>query len=97
MIVSDPDKAQESLRESFLVDQTDVIACEMKDTPGSLHDIATVLGEAGINIEYLYAFVGKSEQAILILRIENQARSKAIDVLGAANIRIYDPEEIYGM
>ena len=97
MIVSDPDKAQEALHESFLVDQTDVIACEMKDEPGSLNEIATILGDAGVNIEYLYAFVGKSSQAILILRIENKMRSKAIDVLGAANIRIYDPEEIYGM
>lgn len=97
MIVSDPDKAQEALRDSFLVDQTDVIACEMKDEPGALHEIAMALGDAGINIEYLYAFVGKSDQAILILRIENKMRSKAIDVLSAANIRIYEPEEIYGM
>jgi len=97
MIVSDPDKAQEALRDSFLVDQTDVIACEMKDEPGALHEIATALGDAGVNIEYLYAFVGKSNEAILILRIENKMRSKAIDVLGAANIRIYEPAEIYGM
>ena len=97
MIVSDPDKTQEALRDTFLVDQTDVIACEMKDEPGALHEISTVLGDAGVNIEYLYAFLGKSGQAILILRIENKMRSRAIDVLGAANIRIYDPEEIYGM
>jgi hypothetical protein len=97
MIVSDPDKAQEALQGNFLVDQTDVIACEMKDEPGSLHEIASVLGDAGVNIEYLYAFIGKSDQAILILRIENKMRSKAIDVLAAANIRIYEPEEIYGM
>lgn len=97
MIVSNPDKAQEALQGIFLVDQTDVIACEMKDEPGSLHEIASILGDAGVNIEYLYAFIGKSDQAILILRIENKMRAKAIDVLSEANIRIYDPEEIYGM
>ncbi|HME54262.1 MAG TPA: ACT domain-containing protein [Candidatus Lokiarchaeia archaeon] len=97
MIVSDPEKAQEALQGNFLVDQTDVIACEMKDEPGSLHEIASVLGDAGINIEYLYAFVGKSDQAILILRIENKMRSKAIDVLAGASIKIYDSEEIYTM
>ncbi len=97
MIVSDPDKAQKALQGSFLVDQTDVIACALKDTPGGLHEIATILGESGVNIEYLYAFVGKAAQAILILRVENQMRSKAIDVLEAKKIKIYDPEEIYSM
>ncbi|MBN2152981.1 MAG: ACT domain-containing protein [Candidatus Lokiarchaeota archaeon] len=97
MIVSDPDKAQKVLQGSFLVDQTDVIACALKDAPGGLNEIATVLGDSGVNIEYLYAFVGKATQAVLILRVENQMRSKAIDVLGNAGVRIYDPEEIYSM
>nr|MDO8111824.1 ACT domain-containing protein [Candidatus Sigynarchaeota archaeon] len=97
MIVSDPDKAQKALQDSFLVDQTDVIACELKDKPGGLHEIATILGAANVNIEYLYAFVGKSNQAILILRVENQMRSKAIDVLESKSIKIYDPDEIYNL
>jgi hypothetical protein len=103
MIVSDPDKAQKALQGSFLVDQTDVIACALKDSPGGLHEIATILGENGVNIEYLYAFVGKAAQsgkaaqAILILRVENQMRSKAIDVLETKQIKIYDPEEIYSL
>nr|MDO8085320.1 ACT domain-containing protein [Candidatus Sigynarchaeum springense] len=97
MIVSDPDKAQKVLQSSFLVDQTDVIACALKDSPGGLHEIATILGENGVNIEYLYAFVGKANQAILILRVENKMRSKAIDVLEAKKIKIFDPEEIYSL
>ncbi len=97
MIVSDPDKAQRALQGSFLVDQTDVIACALKDSPGGLNEIAMILGDNGVNIEYLYAFVGKSAQAILILRVENQMRSKAIDVLEAKKIKIYDPDEIYSM
>jgi hypothetical protein len=97
MIVSDPEKAQKALQGSFLVDQTDVIACALKDKPGGLHEIATILGENAVNIEYLYAFVGKANQAILILRVENQMRSKAIDVLQGKNIHIYDPDELYGL
>ncbi|MEX2726060.1 MAG: ACT domain-containing protein [Candidatus Sigynarchaeum springense] len=97
MIVSDPDKAQKILQGSFLVDQTDVIACALKDSPGGLHEIATVLGDNDVNIEYLYAFVGKVNQAILILRVENKMRSKAIDVLEAHKIKIFDPEEIYSL
>ena len=97
MIVSDPDKAQQALQKDFLVDQTDVIACELKDKPGGLNQIATVLGGAGINIEYLYAYVGKLEGAVLILRVENKMLSKAIDALEGKQIRIYSPDEIYGM
>ncbi len=97
MIVSDPDKAQKVLQGSFLVDQTDVIACTLKDSPGGLHEIATILGDNGVNIEYLYAFVGKANQAVLILRVENLMRSKAIDVLEMNKIKIYDPEEIYSL
>ncbi len=97
MIVSDPEKAQKVLQGSFLVDQTDVIACELKDKPGGLYEIAKILGEAGINIEYLYAFVGKSAQAILVLRVENQMQAKAIDALEANNIAIFPPEQIYGL
>nr|MDO8115642.1 ACT domain-containing protein [Candidatus Sigynarchaeota archaeon] len=97
MIVSDPEKAQKVLQGSFLVDQTDVIACELKDKPGGLYEIAKILGDASINIEYLYAFVGKSAQAILILRVENQMQAKAIDVLVGNNITIFPPEQIYGL
>lgn len=97
MIVSDPGKATKALHGSFLVDETDVIACELKDKPGGLNEIANVLGQAGINIEYLYAFVGKASQAVLILRVENQMQAGAIDALERANITIFPPEQIYGL
>ncbi|MHA1792279.1 MAG: ACT domain-containing protein [Promethearchaeota archaeon] len=97
MIVSDPTKAQNVLQGEFLIDQTDVIAVELKDKPGGLHEIADVLGAANINIEYLYAFVAKQQNAILIIRVENQMRGKAIDVLESKAIKIYSAEEIYAL
>ena len=53
----------------FNVAFTHVIAVEMKDEPGGLFEIASKLSEAGINIEYSYAFSGKNK-AILILRVD---------------------------
>ena len=41
----------------------------MKDQPGGLYDIAKVLGDSGINIEYSYAYSGK-KAAVLILRVD---------------------------
>lgn len=95
MIVSDPDKTKKVLQEDFLVDETDVIAVELQDKPGGLNQIANILGNSNINIEYLYAYVGKSEGAVLIIRVENQMRSKAIDALEGKNIRIFTAEDIY--
>jgi hypothetical protein len=42
----------------------------MRDEPGGLYDVARILGEAGINIEYSYAYSGK-DAAVLILRVDN--------------------------
>jgi len=41
----------------------------MRDEPGGLSEIASVLGDAGINIEYAYAYSGK-DAAVLILRVD---------------------------
>ena len=42
---------------------------QMKDKPGGLYEIAKVLGDAGVNIEYSYAYSGK-DAAVLILRVD---------------------------
>jgi hypothetical protein len=69
-LLDQPDKAYKKLSSlGFNVAFTDVIAVKMKDTPGGLYEIAKILGDAGINIEYAYAYSGK-EQAVLILRID---------------------------
>ncbi|MDH7593550.1 MAG: ACT domain-containing protein [Methanomicrobiales archaeon] len=54
----------------FMVSFTDVIAVRMRDEPGGLYEIARILGDANINIEYAYAYTGK-DAAVLILRVNN--------------------------
>ncbi len=69
-IVNKPDEAYKKLSEmGFTVSFTDVIAVRMRDEPGGLFDIAEILGDAGINIDYAYAYSGK-EVAVLILRVD---------------------------
>ncbi len=41
----------------------------MRDEPGGLSDIAALLGDEGINIEYAYAYSGR-DGAVLILRVD---------------------------
>lgn len=69
-LVDRPDDAYRTLTElGFRVSFTDVIGVRMRDEPGGLSEIASVLGDAGINIEYAYAYSGK-DAAVLILRVD---------------------------
>ncbi|MEN6395081.1 MAG: ACT domain-containing protein [Methanoregula sp.] len=69
-LVDHPEKAYKKLSSlGYNVAFTDVIAVQMKDKPGGLYEIAKVLGDAGINIEYSYAYSGKNA-AVLILRVD---------------------------
>jgi hypothetical protein len=69
-LVDQPEKAYRKLSAiGFNVAFTDVIAVHMQDRPGGLYEIAKMLGDANINIEYSYAYSGK-EGAVLILRVD---------------------------
>jgi hypothetical protein len=70
-LVDNPKMAYEKLTGlGFNVAFTDVIAVKMRDTPGGLYEIAKILGDGQINIEYSYAYSGK-QGAVLILRVDN--------------------------
>jgi hypothetical protein len=69
-LVNHPDKAHKKLTElGYVVSTTDVIGVKMRDQPGGLREIAKMLGDAGINIEYAYAYSGRPA-AVLILRVD---------------------------
>lgn len=83
-LVNKPDAAYETLTKlGFMVSFTDVIAVAMRDEPGGLFEIASILGDAGINIEYSYAYSGK-EGAVLILRVDRveEGITKVLDAGG---------------
>jgi hypothetical protein len=70
-LVDKPEWAYKKLTElGFMVSFTDVIAVKMRDEPGGLFEIAKILGQAEVNIEYAYAYSGK-EAAVLILRVDH--------------------------
>ncbi|MDI6719958.1 MAG: ACT domain-containing protein [Methanomicrobiales archaeon] len=70
-LVDHPDRAHRKLTEmGFIVSFTDVIGVKMRDEPGGLYEIARILGDANVNIEYSYAYSGK-DAAVLILRVDD--------------------------
>ncbi|BBL67690.1 D-3-phosphoglycerate dehydrogenase [Methanoculleus chikugoensis] len=80
-LVDRPEDAHRRLTDlGFRVSFTDVIGVKMRDEPGGLSDIASILGDAGINIEYAYAYSGK-DAAVLILRVD-QAEDAVRQILG---------------
>ena len=94
MVVDNPDKGYKVLHDSgFTVSSTDVLAVEMKDTPGGLYEIVDTLGANKINVDYAYAFVtAKAERAMLILRVDDLPKAK--QALSAKGVKIATKDEI---
>lgn len=97
LIVSDPDRAYSALKaKDFAVSMTDVLAVEVGDHPGGLGEILRILGEAGANIEYLYAFLEKSSQdALVVFRVEQL--DEAVSALQAAGVSLLSGEKVYSL
>ena len=94
MVVDDPEKGYKVLKDNgFTVSTTEVLAVEMKDTPGGLYTIVNTLGESSVNVDYAYAFVtAKAHKAMLILRVDDIARAR--EALETKGIKIATKEEI---
>lgn len=66
---------------------------EVPDRPGGLAGILATLQVKSINVEYMYAFVQKSEgNAVLIFRFDDI--EKAIDTLRKTEVRILSGEAV---
>ncbi|MFB0562536.1 MAG: ACT domain-containing protein [Candidatus Lokiarchaeia archaeon] len=93
MIVDDPEKTLKVLKDNeYLVSETDVIAVEAMDKPGGLCEIATVLGEKNVNIEYLYTTL-KQGKAIMIIRVSDV--EEATEALKNGGFKLVSEKELY--
>ena len=95
LLVDDTEKARNALKKNgFTVGKTNVVAVEVPDRPGGLHSILTLFYKAGINVEYMYAFVRSSgDNAVMIFRIEKE--DEAIDLLLKNGVNVIDGERLY--
>jgi len=84
LIVEDTDQAKKVLSEYTIVADTDVIAVEMEDKAGELSGIIGTLSMAGINIEYLYAFVTPTRLgAYTVIRVDDvETAERALNTAG---------------
>ena len=94
LIVDRPDEARRVLmEEGIVVRVSNVIAVAMNDTPGGALDILHCFAQAGINVEYLYASVGRSGKAIMIVRVDDDENAER--VLHDGGFHDVHPSEIY--
>lgn len=95
LIVNDTETAEKVLKEEgYLIKVNDVVGVKIGDTPGKLSAALRVLDEKKINMDYLYAFMARTEKhAYVVIRVEdNDAAEKALEDAG---FHMITEEDVY--
>lgn len=73
LIVSDNETATKSLEnDGFIVKESEVVVVAVPDKPNGLNSTLSILDDADINLEYIYAFVSSQpNEAIVAMKVED--------------------------
>jgi hypothetical protein len=95
LIVADWERAAAAFKQAgFISSVNDVLAVEVADRPGGLVEILNAIEEAGLNVEYMYAFTfGAKGKAALIFRFSDP--DAAIEKLKASGINIIASMDLF--
>lgn len=95
LIVREWQRARDVLQEAgFVVAVTEVLAIEVLDRPGGLVELLNVFSQAGINVEYMYAFTARlGSRAVLVFRFNDL--DAAIKAMTRAGINPVSPISLY--
>jgi hypothetical protein len=79
LVTDNPLHAAAALREQqHVVDERDVLYVVVPNTPGAIAQVAHLLAEAGVNVEYAYAAgVDGATMAALVIGVADAARAAA--------------------
>ena len=97
LIVDNNDVATKALQDAgYLIKMTDGVGVKIGDQPGKLSKALEVLDEAKINMEYLYAFMARTEKhAYVVLRVaDNDAAETALEDAGFHMITDADVDKL---
>lgn len=94
LIVNDEKTAEKVLAENgYLIKVIDVIGVKIGDEPGKLTEALDVLDKADINVEYMYAFMARTEKhAYVVLRVEDNSVAEA--ALAGAGFKMISEADI---
>ncbi len=90
LIGSDPEKAKDALKaEGLSARLSDVIAVEISNEPGSLHELLTALVD--FNIEYMYV-LSSTDKASMVMKIKDWEAAET--VISASGFKILTQKEV---
>lgn len=80
IIVEEPEKAEQVLKDNQVIfRESSVLAVLMEDRPGSMAAVVDLLAQAGIPVEYAYAFITRqADNACLILKVKEDEAAEAL-------------------
>lgn len=89
-VTTDPERALQVLTdEGYIAKLNNVVVIEPEDKTGSLSEIASLISEKGMNIDYLYPLVyKKGEMPYYVIKTEDI--DKTAEVLEKAGIKVID-------
>ncbi len=95
LIVRDWQQARQVLEAGgFRVSVTEVLAVQVEDRPGGLADVLDPISDAGLNVEYMYAFTTRSgDQAVLVFRFEDP--DAALHALHGSSVNFVDTVDLF--
>ena len=86
ILVKDVYKAVTVLKDAdYITSVSEAVAVAIPDVPGGLHSVIKAVADAGINLEYMYCFLGgKSGKAFLVCKVADVAAAEsALSAKGA--------------
>ncbi len=93
MIASDPDRADESLKnKGFSVHNTQVVCLVVPNEPGGLFRALDILSKSKISIEYMYAFANQNSASVII---RSNPIEETIRVLQDHKMELVSASDIY--
>ena len=96
-IVEDLDKATEVLtKEGYIYAISKVLGVAIPDEPGGLNRVLYILSQAGINVEYMYAFLGGKDAAHAYMIFHVQDTQEAVALLASRGIACISQDQLTG-
>ena len=70
----------------FLCSEVELVGVEVPDKAGALADLLILLGEGGVNVEYMYSYAELDGQARIVFKTATP--EKAVEILRKANAKV---------
>ncbi len=97
LVVRDCEKARRVLEDAgMVVNVAEVLAVHVPDRPGGLAEVLAAFEQAGLGIEYMYAFAGareRGEAMTLVFRFEDPDR--AAKLLSSRGVKLVSADTLF--